>query len=123
MQPIAQTIETIRRTLTLPSVLPQIRIWRLLTFVVSTKANSPGAYAAGVDRIKTARFRAISPNSTLENEHAECLPKKDAAGVWHVSGAGGRVEPPRRMAGSGRGPAGATLALAGKAGNVTPHTH
>jgi hypothetical protein len=55
-----------------------------LTFVVSTKVNR----AAGVDRIKTARFRAqVSLNSTLENEHAECLPKKDAAGVWHASGA------------------------------------
>ena len=54
---------------------------------------------AGVDRIKAACFRAqISLNSTLENEHAECMPKKDAAGVWHGSGAGGRVEPTRRNA-------------------------
>jgi hypothetical protein len=67
-----------------------------LTFVVGTKFNRPGAYAAGVDRIKTARFRAqVSLNSTLENEHAECLPKKDAAGVWHAAGAGGRVASPQ----------------------------
>jgi hypothetical protein len=92
-----------------------------LTFAVNTKL---GAYAAIVDRIKTARFLAqASLNSTLKNEHAECLPKKDAAGVWHASGAGGRVAPSRRNARKREGTSGRDARISGQGGQRFTHTH